>query len=411
MKIVHIAYKYGQSNTGGAAIAATRLHKALLEYGFESHYVCVWKCEDGVNVHELPRKGFGCRWLFLLMTKISRGIWRLTSYRKSIFVNVVPLLGLSRVLNKVNPDIVHLHWINADVMSLGQLQNLKYNIVVNLHDLYMINAIEPHPRADTRYISGFSAENSTGLERWMFHRKNNAIKKIRPIFIAPSHWACTCARNSIIGGGCKAVAISNLIDEAFHYEPEFQKANADKFVIVFGAYGGRRVESKGFNDLTKALQRLPLEVKSKCELLVFGEIAEDSIVEGVTTKFQGPITTVDALIKLYSSADVFAFPSLYETQGMTKVEAMLCGLPVVAFNRTACAEGIIHRETGWVAKNGDSQSFATGLKYYFIVKQKYGRDSIHKSVSSKAREMFSTRNTMQEIVATYKLFSSDKNII
>lgn len=50
---------------------------------------------------------------------------------------------------------------------------------------------------------------------------------------------------------------------------------------------------------------------------------------------------------------------------MTKVEALLCGLPVIAFGRTACAEGIEHGVTGWIASNGDFAAYAGGLSYYF----------------------------------------------
>ena len=55
MRVAHIAFQYGLNNTGGAAIAATRLHQALLKHGVESHYICVYAREKGENVHELPR--------------------------------------------------------------------------------------------------------------------------------------------------------------------------------------------------------------------------------------------------------------------------------------------------------------------------------------------------------------------
>ena len=39
----------------------------------------------------------------------------------------------------------------------------------------------------------------------------------------------------------------------------------------------------------------------------------------------------DDLARLYSSADVFVFPSVTDTFGLVMVEAMACGLPVAAF--------------------------------------------------------------------------------
>ena len=136
MKVVHIGYKYGLNNTGGAAIAATRLHNALLAHGVESHYVCIWQCEEGVNVHVLPRMGGMLRWIYFLLTKTLRGFWRFTSWRQSIPLNLIPMYGLESLLDNIRPDIVHVHWIKADVISFSQLAHLKKRIT--LTDRYLL---------------------------------------------------------------------------------------------------------------------------------------------------------------------------------------------------------------------------------------------------------------------------------
>jgi glycosyltransferase involved in cell wall biosynthesis len=41
---------------------------------------------------------------------------------------------------------------------------------------------------------------------------------------------------------------------------------------------------------------------------------------------------------LYSHADLFVFPSIYEGFGMPVLEAMACGAPVITSNRTALPE-------------------------------------------------------------------------
>ena len=50
MRIAHLSYYYGTKNTSGAPIAATRLHRALLEAGVDSHFICVKQLEPEVNV-------------------------------------------------------------------------------------------------------------------------------------------------------------------------------------------------------------------------------------------------------------------------------------------------------------------------------------------------------------------------
>ena len=404
MTIAHIAFQYGTANTGGAAIAATRLHQALLKHDVESHYICVYAREKGENVHELPR-GWKRR-IFILLTKLTRNFWKLTPYRKAISMNVIPLFGLETELKKIQPDVVHVQWLNADVASFGQLAKLPYKMVFNLHDLFVINSIAPHPCADRRFVTGFDKTNSTRLERWLFNRKRRMIAALQPSFIGPSEWVCNECRASIIGKGHSAYAIPNLLDPTFEQHctvrvPADSPSDNPRFIILFGAYGGRGNRLKGFDDLVQALKLLSPEMKAQSELHIFGESAADCITEGIRTHFLGSVSDPSELIKIYHTADVFAFPSREETQGMTKVEAMLCGLPVIAFNRTACAEGIEHGVTGWIAPNGDFAAYAEGLSHYFA-EWKAGKLSASKgAIAGVALNRFRTDSLVKEIGNAY----------
>ena len=401
MKIVHIGYKYGLNNTGGAAIAATRLHKELLERGIESHYVCILQCEDGVNVHEMPRRGIVLRKTYLLLTKMLRGIWKFTAYRRSIPLNILPMIGLEQLLAKIKPDVIHIHYTNFDVMSFRQLGNLKCRVVINLHDLFLINIIEPHPAADRRYICGLTMKNSTWIERWLFDRKRKSIDRLRPCFIGPSAWVCECARQSIIGRNLASNVISNLVDKKYVYDSHLSKWH-EKFVILFGAYGGRKNRYKGFSDLEEALGLLPEAVKDDCELWIFGEDAPDCFTRGIKTIFKGNVSSSEALRNIYHSADVFAFPSRQETQGMTKMEAMLCGLPVVAFDRTACAEGIVHKGTGWVADDGNIQQYADGIYYFYRESKGPSYSGTRSRVACQARLQWDTDTIVSAVLSVYR---------
>ena len=412
MKVAHIAFQYGLNNTGGAAIAATRLHQALLKHGVESHYICVHAREKGENVHELPR-GWRRR-LFLLLTKLTRGVWKLTPYRRSICLNAIPLFGLEAELKRINPDVVHVQWLNADVCSFEQLEMLPYKMVFNLHDLFVINAIQPYPCKDRRFVTGFDKTNSTRLERWLFNRKRKMIAALQPSFIGPSEWVAGECRASLIGKGLPALAIPNLPDPTFMQDCTRRAAfgylrslasrrslGESRFVILFGAYGGRGNQFKGFDDLVQALKILPPEMKAQSELHIFGESAADCEIEGVPTRFLGPVSSPLDLIKIYQSADVFAFPSREETQGMTKVEALLCGIPVVAFNRTACAEGIEHGKTGWIAPADDFAAYAEGLAHYFAEWKSGMLAASHKVVAEAAGKLFWADSLTKGICGIY----------
>ena len=402
MTVVHIAYKYGENNTGGAAIASTRLHKAMLRAGVNSHYICVHREEsEGTNVYELPN-GFK-RKLFLFLTKVFRGIWKFTKFRKSIFMNVVPLWGLEKLLRSINPDVVHVHWLNADVASFEQIAKLSYPIVFNLHDLFVVNAIAPYPYGDVRFINGFNHKNSNNLERWLFNRKRKMISNTKSMFVGPSEWVCSMAHKSIIGSNKKAFSVSNIIsEEFFDYDKKQSVDDKTMFKILFGAFKGRLNLQKGYSDLEKALELLPMNIKENSLLYIYGEDSESCLTSGLKTSFYGNITSIKEMIDILNDVDVFVFPSRAETQGMTKVEALLRGVPVVAFNRTACAEGISHRVNGWIAEDGDIKSFAEGIKYFYNMWESNELDKIKYQIQAAAKSSYSESGIVEKIIHEYE---------
>jgi glycosyltransferase involved in cell wall biosynthesis len=66
------------------------------------------------------------------------------------------------------------------------------------------------------------------------------------------------------------------------------------------------------------------------------------------------------------NAFVLVFPSvLYETFGMSIIEAFACGLPVVASRLGAMAELVSDRQTGLLFEAGNSRDLAEKLSWAF----------------------------------------------
>ncbi len=69
------------------------------------------------------------------------------------------------------------------------------------------------------------------------------------------------------------------------------------------------------------------------------------------------------LADLYRSADVFAAPSRYEGGlGLVYLEAMACGLPVVAAAAGGSAEAVAHGETGLLLERGDTAETEAAIR-------------------------------------------------
>src|SRR5207244_1070049 len=101
----------------------------------------------------------------------------------------------------------------------------------------------------------------------------------------------------------------------------------DAFVIVTGC-ASLTDENKNVPWLLEQLSALPY--LDGIIILAFGEGAM-RVPSGLNVRFTGGIRERHDLAQLFAAADVFVSASLIETYGLTLVEAMACGTPVVGF--------------------------------------------------------------------------------
>jgi glycosyltransferase involved in cell wall biosynthesis len=108
--------------------------------------------------------------------------------------------------------------------------------------------------------------------------------------------------------------------------------------------------------------------------------------------FVGPIEEQD-LPAVYSAARALIFPSLHEGFGLPPLEAMACGVPVVAANRTAVPEVV--GDAAIMIDPGSSQSLLEALERVNI--EHIRRDLIVKGFERV--KMFTWDRTVQGITA------------
>jgi len=353
--VVHISHTYGTRGTGGADAAGTRRHLEMRSVGIDSRFVCAAAdaCETRDDSVLLLPQGRLLRWLYRLFA------WRLVRYAMRFFglpmeanIGIVPI-GLGRVMRKLNPERVYLHYLGGEMLRYEELLAIKCPVVVVLHDLSMLSGRSSVVRSGITY--------GDWLDRWLFRRKKQVLGKLDVSFEAPSEWAAKVCRDSEIGKGRDVIVRRGNVDKVYTESKVNSLSGDGVFRILFGCRNGRRNPAKGFAELAAAIALLPDGMKKHCELLVFGESAAECDTNGVRTKFLGEINDPGRLAEVYRHCDVLAFPSISETQGLVKDEALACGLKVVTFNRTACPEGIVHMQNGYVAK--DVADFAEGLKW------------------------------------------------
>ena len=66
----------------------------------------------------------------------------------------------------------------------------------------------------------------------------------------------------------------------------------------------------------------------------------------------------DSLSEILNAADIFLMPSQSESFGLSALEAMACGLPVVSSSIGGLPELVLHNETGYIAEFADAERMA-----------------------------------------------------
>jgi glycosyltransferase involved in cell wall biosynthesis len=128
------------------------------------------------------------------------------------------------------------------------------------------------------------------------------------------------------------------------------------------------VPMKGLAPLLEALAKVRTE-RDDVELVIIGKPKEKSTIPGLVerlglehaVRFVSAVTT-ERIVELYAEAEVAVVPSLYEGFSLPAVEAMACGVPLVATTGGAVPE-VVGRdgETGLLVPPGDPDALAAAV--------------------------------------------------
>ena len=132
MKIYHFNYS---SNQGGAARAANRIHQALLEIGLDSKLFVNKLDMESTNV--FGPSGALEKGAVLIRPKVADSLMKVLRAGNS--PKHSPALIPSRWLKFINnsdADIIHLHWINNEMLSISDIGKIKKPVVWTLHDMW-----------------------------------------------------------------------------------------------------------------------------------------------------------------------------------------------------------------------------------------------------------------------------------
>jgi glycosyltransferase involved in cell wall biosynthesis len=369
LKVFQLSYS---DSSGGAARAAYRIHQSLRAAGTDSIFIAKstfvkdWPIQ-GTKGSAIKIATQAAPRLAALMTRSLR--------TENQIVHSPAIFPSSRVrmLNASESDVLHLHWVQGEMLSIADIGRLTKPLVWTLHDMWAFCGAE-HYTEDFRWQDGYrkdnrpSYESGIDLNRWVWNRKRTHWPD--PIqIITPSRWLAKCVKTSYLMQGWPVQVIPNTLDTE-RWKPVERNLARDLLglprdvpIILFGAMDGGRNRLKGFDLLQVAIDHLRGELKG-AHLVVFGQQApHQSIDLGFQTHYAGHLFDDLSLRTLYSASDVMVVPSRQEAFGQTASEAHACGTPVVAFNVCGLPDIVSHKITGYLACPFEPEDLARGIKW------------------------------------------------
>ena len=367
--------------TGGAAVAANRLMKALNNNGVKAKMLVREKNSTTLTVVPLPKSPL-LQWRFLWERIVV--FFHLHFQRQHLFEIDLANTGtdITSLREFKEADIIHLHWINQGMLSLKDIRKILRSgkpVVWTMHDIWPATAIchltlgcrnfTTHCR-NCRLLPGKGSNNDLSAKVWA--RKQAMIDGENIYYVACSKWLESEAKSSKLLDGQKITSIPNPIDLHIYNKGNKTEARqrlglpADKKLILFAS---QRVtnENKGMSYLIEACRQL--QDIPNLGVIILGGHAEELTSHLSTLNYKlstfplGYVNDEQRIVDVYNAADVFVLPSLSENLPNTIMEAMACGVPCVGFKVGGIPEEIDHKKNGYVAEYRNSEDLARGIRW------------------------------------------------
>lgn len=313
------------------------------------------------------------------------------------------------VINRINPDVIHLHNIHGYYLNikllLGFLKKIKKPIVWTFHDCWpftghcayfdYINCNKWKTECNKcplkkEYPASLLIDNSKDN----YYTKKELFNGIENLtIVTPSDWLANLVKESFLKD-YRVKVINNGINLDV-----FRPTNSDfrekydfknKFIILgVASIWEKRKGYKYFIDLSKQL--------GNDEVIVMVGLTENQKNElpkniiGITRT-----NSVKELAEIYSTADVFINPTLEDNFPTTNLEALACGTPVITFNTGGSIESV-DKNTGFVVEKGSVDELIEKVR---IVKEK-GKLSYSNYCVQRAYSLYDKKDRFNDYINIY----------
>jgi D-inositol-3-phosphate glycosyltransferase len=187
---------------------------------------------------------------------------------------------------------------------------------------------------------------------------------------------------------------------------------------------GRMVPRKGVDNVVRGFARLVREQQIEARLVIVG--GESDQADAARTPEIGRLMAIarqeqigdwvtfagrkgrDELKYYYSAADVFVTTPWYEPFGITPIEAMACGTPVIGANVGGIKYSVRDGETGYLVPPNDADALGEQLAQLFRHPQRLRR--LSQRAVERVNRLFTWRRVAAQIADVYEDILVDRRV-
>ncbi|MEO7556302.1 MAG: glycosyltransferase family 4 protein [Acidimicrobiales bacterium] len=405
LRIALLTYR-GKPHVGGQGVYTRHLAKALVKLG---HHVEVLSgqpypiIDPPTPLIELPSLDIYNDHFPMRMP----GLWELKHWTDFVEVTAFSAGQFPEPLAFSMRAWDHLRHRAGDFDIVHDNQSMGYGILLIDRQIPVLGTIH-HPITVDRRLEIEHAEGwykKLTLHRWysfttMQTRVAQRLK--RTITVSESSFKDIVADHGIDPTKLAVVPVG-VDEESFRPLPAVRPV-AGRLVTTASA----DVTMKGLRYLLEAMAKLRTE-RDDITLTVIGkrkpggasdatikELGLDARVEFVTG------VTEERIVELYAEAELAVVPSLYEGFSLPAIEAMSCGIPVVATSGGALPEVVgVDGDTALVVAPGDSEALAAKLRW--ALAQTDLRATVGDRGRQRVIDRWSWRHTAEQTVEQYRI--------
>lgn len=276
------------------------------------------------------------------------------------------------------PDVLHAHFLPMAISALHQARNSSVPLVVTEHSSQVLQGM---------------------LDSYTCRLAQTSYSESKAV-LAVSHALAVAIKGQF--GIPEVKVLPNIVDlSLFTYQPRLKKLGTTRIISA-----GNLVQSKRHDLSILAVAELCKEHPG-LQLTICGDGPEMPRLKALIKQ----LGVTDLVIltghlsrgemgKQFAEADFFMLPSSYETFGLVYVEAMACGLPVIA---TKCGgpEDFVSLRNGLMIEVDNLEELKDAIVYMIGHHQEYDRQQLSFDVKSH----FAPGTVCEKLMSVYQQLS------